>query len=247
MLPGMQFDQQDKEYERARLKRLEQRRAGATTATAKPALHNDYATMEGGVIGRLATISADSTSKIPVTGRLATTSADSTYMIPVTQTQANSTSADSTEQYRSYKDVKVGDRVTVSKYEGAGVVRYVGVVHTDGVRRVGVEFDKPVGRHNGTVKGHQYFKCPSQHGVLVVFSKVKLLAPHAPPRSASVWGFGASTEPSYDVPAWDNDFDASTLARRADEATKFLLQLSGPKKGDGVGISDDELDDDINC
>ena len=80
------------------------------------------------------------------------------------------------EQYRSYQDAKVGDRVTVSKYKGAGVVRYVGVVHTDGICRVGVELDKPVGRHNGTVNGHQYFKCPSKHGVLVAFEKVNLLA-----------------------------------------------------------------------
>jgi len=83
------------------------------------------------------------------------------------------------EQYQSYDDIRVGDRVTVSRYQGAGVVRFVGVINTErthGKARVGVELDVPKGKHNGTVGGHQYFKCAAKHGLLVPRGRVSLLA-----------------------------------------------------------------------
>ena len=82
------------------------------------------------------------------------------------------------EQYRGYQDITIGDRVTVSKYAGAGVVRFVGVVDTQrthGKARVGVELDNACGKHNGTVDGHAYFKCAEKHGLLVPFERVTIL------------------------------------------------------------------------
>lgn len=32
---------------------------------------------------------------------------------------------------------------------------------------VGIVFEEPIGKHNGTVSGHQYFKCDSMHGLFV--------------------------------------------------------------------------------
>ena len=104
------------------------------------------------------------------------------------------------EQYRSYQDVKVGDRVTVSKYKGAGVVRFVGVIdtqHTHGKARVGVELDSACGKHNGTVDGHAYFKCAEKHGLLVPLERVTLLAHGEVGASSPPDDFGSgSSEPS---------------------------------------------------
>ena len=94
------------------------------------------------------------------------------------------------QQYRGYQDVQVGDRVTVSGYQGAGVVRFVGAVHTDGAHRVGVELDNPVGRHSGVVEGRHYFKCPAKRGVLAGLKKVTLLAKRHTSGGGSGFGFG---------------------------------------------------------
>jgi len=82
-------------------------------------------------------------------------------------------------QHQSYADVGIGDRVTVSGYQGAGFVRFIGVINTqrtDGKVRLGVELDLPNGKHDGTVGGHAYFSCAAKHGLLVPRERVGLLA-----------------------------------------------------------------------
>jgi len=59
-----------------------------------------------------------------------------------------------------------GQKVTVSGYDGEGTVRFVGKEAGGGKSRIGVEMDKPVGKNNGTVKGHTYFTCEKKHGLL---------------------------------------------------------------------------------
>lgn len=70
----------------------------------------------------------------------------------------------------------IGKRVAVSGYKSLGVLRYFGFhkVHTDELR-CGVELDKPLGKNNGTVKGHTYFSCTDKHGVLCKPDKVRLV------------------------------------------------------------------------
>ena len=68
--------------------------------------------------------------------------------------------------------VRVGCRCTVRGYECKGTVRFVGEHHQTGKPRVGVELDDPVGKHNGTVAGTEYFTCEPGHGVLPAPSKV---------------------------------------------------------------------------
>ena len=75
----------------------------------------------------------------------------------------------------------VGKKATVEGYDEPATIRFVGDHHELGKPRIGVEFETPVGKMNGTSKGHQYFKCKKKHGVLVLPSKVKLVNGDEPP------------------------------------------------------------------
>eukprot|EP00050_Salpingoeca_kvevrii_P007735 m.298238 g.298238 ORF g.298238 m.298238 type:complete len:1104 (-) comp13814_c0_seq1:278-3589(-) len=69
----------------------------------------------------------------------------------------------------------VGKRVSVVGYDGFGILRFLGKHHQQGSDRAGVELDRPMGRNNGTVGGHEYFKCEDSHGVLCIPAKVTVL------------------------------------------------------------------------
>ena len=71
--------------------------------------------------------------------------------------------------------VQVGTVVQVEGYDCEGTVRFVGNHQEKGTPRVGVELDQAVGKSNGTVGGHKYFKCKPRHGVLVVPRKVTMV------------------------------------------------------------------------
>ena len=120
------------------------------------------------------------------------------------------------EQYRSYEDIIVGDRVTVSGHQGAAVVRFVGVVNTQrthGRSRVGVDLDSPNGKHNGTVDGRQYFKCAEKHGLLVPRERVRLLAhKEASLSSLPEFGFGTA-EPANSQRAAEDYMDVQDGGR----------------------------------
>lgn len=72
--------------------------------------------------------------------------------------------------------LEVGKRCSVKGYDCNGVIRFLGPHTESGKLRVGVELDKPVGKHNGTPKGtnNTYFTCAKKHGILVAKEKVHL-------------------------------------------------------------------------
>ncbi|CAG9572429.1 putative tubulin-specific chaperone [Leishmania major strain Friedlin] len=73
------------------------------------------------------------------------------------------------DSYKTEADrIRVGDRCCCQPGERLGTVRYVGRVATlKPGYWVGVEFDEPVGKSNGTVKGVSLFECmPLYGGVL---------------------------------------------------------------------------------
>ncbi|CAG8559623.1 7448_t:CDS:2 [Ambispora gerdemannii] len=79
------------------------------------------------------------------------------------------------------KNIKVGDRCEVDFGESGedgfkrrGVVRYVGETKFKSGYWVGVEYDEPVGKHNGTVQGEIYFQAAPNHGAFVRPNKVKV-------------------------------------------------------------------------
>ncbi|KAJ3321186.1 hypothetical protein HDV06_004529 [Boothiomyces sp. JEL0866] len=65
--------------------------------------------------------------------------------------------------------IKVGDRcmVEVDGMEKRGEVKYVGLVEFKHGYFAGVQYDEPVGKHNGTVQGKSYFTCPNKHGAFL--------------------------------------------------------------------------------
>ena len=59
----------------------------------------------------------------------------------------------------------VGRRVEVDGF-GTGVIMFVGLHVVNGLPRIGVVLDLPVGINDGTINGHLYFSCQKLHGIL---------------------------------------------------------------------------------
>jgi len=71
--------------------------------------------------------------------------------------------------------IKVGDRCQVEPGEKRGVVKFVGQAETLGPGFwIGVQYDEPLGKHDGMVKGTRYFDCPPLHGAMVRPDKVQV-------------------------------------------------------------------------
>ncbi|CAI2177703.1 18964_t:CDS:2 [Funneliformis geosporum] len=78
------------------------------------------------------------------------------------------------------KNIKVGDRCEVDFGEGneeglkrRGIVKYVGETKFKPGYWVGVQYDEPVGKHDGTVQGERYFECTPKYGAFIRPNKIK--------------------------------------------------------------------------
>lgn len=72
-------------------------------------------------------------------------------------------------------NIKVGDRCQVDPGEKRGVIKFVGRTETLGPGFwVGIQYDEPLGKHDGMVKGMRYFDCPPLHGAMMRPDKVKV-------------------------------------------------------------------------
>ncbi|EPT01114.1 hypothetical protein FOMPIDRAFT_70665 [Fomitopsis schrenkii] len=76
------------------------------------------------------------------------------------------------------EDITVGARCEVETQEDdlhkRGTVRFVGPTHFAKGIWVGIEYDEPMGKNNGSVKGDQYFECKPNFGVFVKPERVKI-------------------------------------------------------------------------
>ena len=63
----------------------------------------------------------------------------------------------------SERPVIVGQRV-LNNDDKPGTVAYVGVTEFAPGKWVGVIWDEPIGKNNGTVQGKSYFECADKHG-----------------------------------------------------------------------------------
>lgn len=57
-------------------------------------------------------------------------------------------------------------------YIFSGVIRYIGQVDFAEGMWLGVELRTPKGRNDGSIRGHRYFNCRANHGLMVRPSKV---------------------------------------------------------------------------
>ncbi|XP_074272969.1 tubulin-folding cofactor B [Silene latifolia] len=72
-------------------------------------------------------------------------------------------------------NIKVGDRCQVQPGDKRGVVKYVGQAENLGPGFwVGIQYDEPLGKHDGMVRGTRYFDCPQLHGGIVRPDKVQV-------------------------------------------------------------------------
>lgn len=72
-------------------------------------------------------------------------------------------------------NIKVGDRCQVEPGDKRGVVKYVGRAENLGPGFwVGIQYDEPLGKHDGLVKGTRYFDCPPLHGAMVRPDKLQV-------------------------------------------------------------------------
>ncbi|CAL2275419.1 unnamed protein product [Prunus armeniaca] len=72
-------------------------------------------------------------------------------------------------------NIKVGDRCEVLPGDKRGVVKFVGRAESLAPGFwIGVQYDEPLGKHDGLVKGTRYFNCLPLHGGIVRPDKVKV-------------------------------------------------------------------------
>mmetsp|Transcript_14169 Transcript_14169/g.37429 ORF Transcript_14169/g.37429 Transcript_14169/m.37429 type:complete len:116 (-) Transcript_14169:344-691(-) len=71
--------------------------------------------------------------------------------------------------------MKVGDRCQINPGGKRGVVAFVGKIPAIAPGWwVGVQYDEPVGKNDGTVKGSRLFECPPNYGGFLRPDKVEV-------------------------------------------------------------------------
>jgi len=81
------------------------------------------------------------------------------------------------EEYEIAKKFKIGDRCQTSvpkQPKRLGSVQYTGETEFKPGCWVGVKYDEPMGKNDGSVKGKRYFTCPDKYGGFVRPSQVEV-------------------------------------------------------------------------
>ncbi|XP_031626374.1 tubulin-folding cofactor B [Contarinia nasturtii] len=80
------------------------------------------------------------------------------------------------EQEQKAESINIGDRclVTAKGPRRIGTIRYKGTFHLKPGIFIGVEFDEPLGIHNGSVDGTKYFECQEKYGSMVPIGAIEV-------------------------------------------------------------------------
>lgn len=83
------------------------------------------------------------------------------------------------ENQMKLSTMKIGDRCRIINIEGErrGVIRYIGKINAIDQGEndwVGIEFDEPVGRNDGSIGGARIFECRPNHGSFVKPKQVEV-------------------------------------------------------------------------
>ncbi|GBN73102.1 hypothetical protein AVEN_268731-1 [Araneus ventricosus] len=71
------------------------------------------------------------------------------------------------------EEFHINDRVTIEGKNSMGTIAFIGDTHFSDDPWLGIIFDQPVGRNNGSYEGFQCFKCGENHGIFVRPYQVK--------------------------------------------------------------------------
>jgi len=89
-----------------------------------------------------------------------------------------STADEQATEELSPTNINIGDRCEVDSEDGSlarrGCVKYIGKVAFGAGYWVGVQFDEPLGKNDGSVAGKRYFQCPPKYGGFVKPNKIRV-------------------------------------------------------------------------
>ncbi|KAF9427886.1 hypothetical protein BGZ94_003937 [Podila epigama] len=90
---------------------------------------------------------------------------------------ASATSAQNAAYEEAAKSIKTGDRCEVdvggANLKRRGTVQFIGLTEFQSGIWVGVQYDEPLGKNDGSVQGVRYFTCPPNYGSFVRPDKVE--------------------------------------------------------------------------
>lgn len=109
--------------------------------------------------------------------------------------------------------VSLGARVRIRGEEHIGFVRYFGSTQFADGLWVGVECEKPVGRHDGSINGVAYFSCPDNHGLFVKPRKLRLAQAPSPRKSSGMRGGLAAERPNASPQPHHKASEATTVQK----------------------------------